>query len=82
MTESLNEAGWKVLSPLTDERARSAETLVEASDPRATVKHLSRRRVAVTIKPEGFRAATHFFNDDPDIQRLVSALKELRDGST
>ncbi len=78
MTERLTEAGWKVLSPLADERARSAETLVEAGDPRATVKHLSRRRVAVTIKPEGFRAATHFFNDDSDIERLVDALAELR----
>jgi aspartate aminotransferase-like enzyme len=28
MTERLTEAGWKVLSPLADERARSAETLV------------------------------------------------------
>jgi selenocysteine lyase/cysteine desulfurase len=78
MTERLTEAGWKVLSPLADERARSAETLVAARDPRATVKHLSRRRVAVTIKPEGFRAATHFFNDDSDIERLVNGLEELR----
>ena len=80
MTERLTEAGWKVLSPLADERARSAETLVAAEDPRATVKHLARRRVAVTIKPEGFRVATHFFNDDSDIERLVSALEELRGG--
>jgi selenocysteine lyase/cysteine desulfurase len=79
MTESLTEAGWKVLSPLAHESARSAETLVAASDPRATVKHLSRSRIAVTIKPEGFRAATHFFNDDSDIERLVNALEELRD---
>jgi selenocysteine lyase/cysteine desulfurase len=78
MTERLTEAGWKVLSPLADESARSAETLVAAVDPRSTVKHLSRRRVAVTIKPEGFRAATHFFNDDSDIERLVNALEELR----
>jgi cysteine desulfurase / selenocysteine lyase len=80
MTESLTEAGWKVLSPLADESARSAETLVAADDPRAAVRHLSRRGVAVTIKPEGFRAATHFFNDESDIARLVSALEGLRDG--
>jgi selenocysteine lyase/cysteine desulfurase len=78
MTERLTETGWKVLSPLADESARSAETLVSAQDPRATVRHLSRRRVAVTIKPEGFRAATHFFNDESDIERLVNALEELR----
>jgi selenocysteine lyase/cysteine desulfurase len=78
MTERLTEAGWKVLSPLADERARSAETLVASSDPRATVKQLSRRSVAVTIKPEGFRAATHFFNNESDIERLINALEELR----
>jgi cysteine desulfurase / selenocysteine lyase len=79
LTESLKAAGHEVLSPLEDERFRSAETLIRAADPRAAVRHLSRRRVAVTIKPEGFRAATHYFNDEPDIARLVAALDEMRD---
>ncbi len=80
LTESLSAAGHELLSPLGDERFRSAETLVRAADPRAAVRHLSRHRVAVTIKPEGFRAATHYFNDDSDITRLVAALDEMRDG--
>jgi cysteine desulfurase/selenocysteine lyase len=80
LTESLSSAGWEVLSPLGDERRRSAETLVRAADPRAAVRHLAKHRVAVTVKPEGFRAATHYFNDDSDISRLVSALDEIRDG--
>lgn len=78
LTESLAAAGWRVLSPLRNEAARSAETLVEADDPHRVVKHLARHKVAVTIKPEGFRAATHFFNDESDIARLVSSLEELR----
>ena len=78
LTESLADGGWRVLSPFGDERARSAETLVEAEDPRRVVRHLSRHKVAVSIKPEGFRAATHFFNDEEDIACLVSALDELR----
>jgi selenocysteine lyase/cysteine desulfurase len=81
LTESLSAAGHNVLSPLGDERFRSAETLVRAADPRAAVKHLARHRVTVTIKPEGFRAATHYFNDESDITRLVAALDELRDKS-
>lgn len=76
LTERLAETGWKVLSPLAREDARSAETLVEADDPRAVVRHLSSRDIAVTIKPEGFRVATHFFNDEDDIERLVRALAE------
>src|SRR5947209_14528040 len=78
MTEGLASAGWKVLSPLRDETTRSAETLVEAADPRRVFKHLAQNKVAVSIKPEGFRAATHFFNDEQDIARLVAALDELR----
>lgn len=78
MTDALASAGWGVLSPLESEAARSAETLVTADDPLRVVKHLSRHKVAVTIKPEGFRAATHFFNDETDIARLVAALGELR----
>ena len=80
LTESLKASGHEVLSPLGDERWRSAETLVRAADPTRTVKHLARQRVAVTIKPEGFRAATHYFNDNSDITRLVAALEEMRDG--
>lgn len=79
LTESLSAAGHELLSPLGDERFRSAETLVRAADPRVAVRHLARHRVAVTIKPEGFRAATHYFNDDSDISRLVAALDDMRD---
>ncbi|MFL6336827.1 MAG: aminotransferase class V-fold PLP-dependent enzyme [Pyrinomonadaceae bacterium] len=79
LTESLSAAGWEVLSPLGDESYRSAETLVRAADPLAAVRHLAKHRVAVTLKPEGFRAATHYFNDDSDLSRLVEALSEMRD---
>lgn len=76
MTERVTEIGWNVLSPLAREDMRSAETLVEAEDPKAVVRHLASRDVAVTIKPEGFRVATHFFNDEEDVERLVVALEE------
>lgn len=78
MTEQLTENGWKVLSPLQNENARSAETLLEVKEPAEVVRGLFRRGVIVTEKPEGFRAATHFFNNEDDIQRLVRALNEIR----
>lgn len=81
LTERLTEAGWKVLSPLKNEATRSAETLVEAADPKRAVAHLAARGVAVTIKPEGFRVATHFFNDESDIERLVAAMDEFHERS-
>jgi selenocysteine lyase/cysteine desulfurase len=78
LTERLCEAGWKVLSPLRDESMRSAETLVACGDPARVVRHLHGRGVAVTQKPEGIRVATHFFNDESDIERLIAALTETR----
>ncbi|MDT7541518.1 MAG: cysteine desulfurase / selenocysteine lyase [Acidobacteriota bacterium] len=78
LTEMIASAGWKVLSPLREESLRSGETLVACSDPARLVHHLHEHGVAVTQKPEGIRIATHFFNDESDIERLVSALAEVR----
>jgi cysteine desulfurase / selenocysteine lyase len=78
LTDSLREAGWRVLSPLADEAYRSAETLVAVAEPERVAHQLHLRGVAVTQKPEGIRVATHFFNDESDIARLIAALAELR----
>jgi cysteine desulfurase/selenocysteine lyase len=78
LTTGLSEAGWKVLSPLENEASRSAETLIEVEKPAETVRALLRGGVVVTEKPEGIRAATHFFNDESDIERLLTGLNEIR----
>jgi selenocysteine lyase/cysteine desulfurase len=78
LMERLASVGWKVLSPLRDESMRSAETLVACVDPARVVHHLHEHGVAVTQKPEGVRVATHFFNDESDIERLIRALSEVR----
>jgi len=78
LTASLADVGWMVLSPLRDETTRSAETLVAADRPEHVVAHLTKCGVAVTVKPQGFRVATHFFNDESDIMRLIAALEEFK----
>ncbi len=78
LTSRLAENGWNVLSPLQNEAARSAETLVKVEQPGEVVRHLFRRGVVVTEKPQGIRVATHFFNDEGDIQRLIAAMNECR----
>jgi selenocysteine lyase/cysteine desulfurase len=59
---------------LQDEQHRSAETLVAAENPAEVVNKLAARKVYVTEKPEGFRVATDFFNNEDDIERLIDAL--------
>ena len=78
LTERLANEGWRILSPLRNESSRSGETLIAADRPKRTVAHLARRGIAVTEKPEGIRIATHFFNNEADIERLIMALNEMR----
>lgn len=75
LTSRLNESGWKVLSPLEDEVFRSAETLVAAENPKQVVSKLAEQKIFVTEKPEGFRVATDFFNNDQDIDQLIHGLR-------
>jgi selenocysteine lyase/cysteine desulfurase len=74
LTQRLNEIGWKIFSPLGEEKFRSAETLVAAENPEQVVNHLASQNILVTQKPQGFRVSTDFFNNDDDIERLVESL--------
>lgn len=80
LTDRLREAGWTVLSPLRNETTRSAETLVALENQAQVVAQLEERGVIVTKKPEGIRVATHFFNYEQDIERLLEQLRKIRDG--
>lgn len=74
LTSRLDEIGWKVLSPLEKEEYRSAETLVAAENPAQVVRQLAEKKIFVTQKPQGFRVATDFFNNEDDIEQLVHTL--------
>jgi selenocysteine lyase/cysteine desulfurase len=77
LTNALAENSWQVLSPLNHEGSRSAETLVACEKPAEVVRHLFRHRVIVTEKPEGIRVATHCFNNEEDIERLIAGLSSF-----
>jgi cysteine desulfurase/selenocysteine lyase len=74
LTTRLGEAGWNVLSPLGEEKFRSAETLVAAEGAGQVVSKLAMQKVFVTEKPQGFRVSTDFFNDEDDVEKLLDAL--------
>lgn len=83
LTDRLVESGWKVLSPLGEKNGengeswRSAETLMAVGDPARVVAQLAAEKVIVTEKPQGIRVATHLFNNEEDIERLIEALAGL-----
>jgi len=81
LTTRLQESNLKVLSPLKNEATRSGETLIAVDRPAEVVRALFRRGIVVTEKPEGIRVATHFFNDESDIERLTEALNRITTNS-
>ena len=78
LTDRLQEAGWRVLSPLSEEQFRSAETLVAVENPARVVAALAARKIVVTEKPEGIRVSTDFFNNEDDIHQLIDGLHACR----
>jgi selenocysteine lyase/cysteine desulfurase len=78
LTDRLVEAGLHVLSPLSSESARSAETLVKVAEPGRAVAQLAQHRIIVTEKPQGIRVATDFFNNKDDIDRLIEAMAAIQ----
>src|SRR6266705_2098145 len=51
LTSRLTENGWQILSPLQNETARSAETLVKVEQADVVVRHLFSGGIVVTEKP-------------------------------
>ena len=76
LTDELARVGVTVLSPGGPHR--SGETLCAFDRPSEVVEFLTSRDVHVTKKPEGIRVATHFYNDEQDVDRLVAALRAYR----
>jgi len=78
LIDRLSANGWRVLSPIRSDNVRSGETLIEVQRPGEVVRRLFRRGVVVTEKPQGIRVATHFFNNEDDVERLIAGLSETR----
>ena len=77
LTFRLERESFEVLSPGGEHR--SGQTLVRLPDPSRAHAFLFARGVHVTQKPEGVRIATHFYNDERDVDACVAALVEYRE---
>jgi selenocysteine lyase/cysteine desulfurase len=77
LTSRLGMAQFEVLSP--PDPHRSGATLCAIPDPPRAAAFLRDRGVIVTMKPDGVRIATHFFNNEEDIDRCVGALIAYRE---
>ncbi len=72
LTDRLRQTGIEVLSPAGV--FRSGETLCAVTDPSRVAGRLRQQGIHVTEKTQGLRIATHFFNDESDVDACVAAL--------
>jgi len=72
LTDRLRQTGIEVLSPAGV--FRSGETLCAVTDPSRVAGRLREQGIHVTEKTQGLRIATHFFNDESDVDACVAAL--------
>jgi selenocysteine lyase/cysteine desulfurase len=77
LTDQLEREGFEVLSP--GGAHRSGQTLVSVEAPDRARRLLQDRGVYVTEKPDGVRIATHFYNNEYDVDVCVKALVACRD---
>jgi cysteine desulfurase/selenocysteine lyase len=64
----------QVLSPLANIH-RSAIVVFKSRSPEHLVTYLGKRRIIVSARGGGIRVSPHFYNNEGDIDRLISALK-------
>jgi cysteine desulfurase/selenocysteine lyase len=74
LLEKLSGLKIQVLSPLKDQQ-RSAIILFKCKSPEHLVSYLRRKKVVVSARGGGVRVAPHFYNNERDIDKLISVLK-------
>lgn len=74
LIDRLAELKIRILSPLASIH-RSAIVVFKSRSPEHLVSYLGKRRIIVSARGGGIRVSPHFYNDEGDIDRLISELK-------
>jgi selenocysteine lyase/cysteine desulfurase len=74
LLERLFELKLRVLSPLAEEY-RSAIIVFKIKTPQHLVEYLRKKQIIVSARGGGVRVSPHFYNNEDDIDRLISVLK-------
>ncbi len=78
LAAGLRARGAEIVSPWVD-GARSAIVVFRlGDDPQRLCAELNRQGFVVRVRGGGIRVAPHFYNNEDDIDRLLSALDKLR----
>jgi len=75
--DRLREIDWPSITPRQDER-RGPMICVRSSQVARLFEQLMREDIVTSFRDDNLRATFHFYNDEQDVERLVSALREHR----
>jgi cysteine desulfurase / selenocysteine lyase len=68
--------------PAPGEKYRSGIVILKTDHARSLVNELSQRNIIVSARGEGLRISVNIFNNEEDIDKLISALQSLRKHSS
>ena len=71
----INDIGGKLMSPKDPEK-HGAMITVASTDEYALVAALAERNIVVSCRDGNLRISAHFYNNDADIDAVITALKE------
>jgi selenocysteine lyase/cysteine desulfurase len=77
LIEGLRELGAAVVTP-ADPGARGPLVCVRSTDVGALVAALAAERIVVSTRDDSIRIASHLYNTDEDVDRVLEALRERR----
>ncbi|GIX16923.1 MAG: putative aminotransferase YcbU [Rhodothalassiaceae bacterium] len=78
LVEELGELGAQIATPL-GKGEHGALIAVRSRDPEALVARLKGERIITSSRDGNLRISPHFYNDEDDIARLITALARHRD---
>lgn len=80
LIERLKSINLKILSPISDRNSRSGIILFQSKNinPIKVTKILEKKHnIIVSARANGIRVSTHFYNNENDIDILISALEKI-----
>lgn len=74
LIEKLQALNLCILSPM-EEKYRSGIVVFKADNAKVIIRKLEKEMIIVSARGGGIRVSPHFYNNEEDIDRLISALK-------
>jgi len=76
LMKHLQDLQLEIISPIKQEY-RSGITIVKINKPKKVVENLRKKKIIISARGEGIRICVHIYNNEKDIDKLISALKVL-----